>query len=299
MASNKAKSVTFEASPSSDPQCGLDSATNNFGSGHMAYSGSYGEISQTAYRQLNLNPLAFSTPADIQTRSLSGGPLSNSSVQSDDSFLSQEPLDYTSGPYMPDAVTQTSPSLMQDAQGFYSSLLLPGSINVQSSADFRYQPTSEKDHKLQLQQDTINNSTSCQSKVTQDSEIHSLSNLESANMTQCKNTQVLPVVTEQLQVTNPIGYTSYSDQSTQLIQEQLQHQLSQVQQQLHQLLLLQQQLQQSVDSTITSNINSFTHTVSPAEQQWQEKHLKQEEGANTTLCYFTVKLLLSNTIHHN
>ena len=80
MAANKSKSVAFKTPPSNDLQYSQSSATPEFSS--------YGELSQTMYGQLNINPLASSTPANTPGQPLGWSLLPNSSLGSEDNILS-------------------------------------------------------------------------------------------------------------------------------------------------------------------------------------------------------------------
>ena len=247
MERSKSKSVSFATPPSNDPQSCQSSAAAEFSRGNVTYSDSYGDISQTAYGQINVNPLAFSTPAYTHSHSLSGGLLSNSSVGSQDSIISQEPFDYVSGSYKPDAITQTSPTLWQSIQGFNNSFLLPESTCTKPLADYRYKPASvagnydskQTSVSMHLQQVTSQNSivsqaaNSPQSTQLQDSGIHLQNSLPSNNVTCSVHAETLPVVTEQPQILHQAANTNANLQV-------LQQQLLDVQRQLQHVMLQQQ-----------------------------------------------------------
>ena len=127
MEANKSKSVTFKTPSSNGLHHSQSSATPEFSSGHMAYTGSYGELSQTMYGQLNINPLASSTPANtpgqplglslppnrslrLEDNILSGGTLPEKSVGSMDSKISPEL-------HNPESVSLVSHSLKQQETG--------------------------------------------------------------------------------------------------------------------------------------------------------------------------------------
>lgn len=162
MEANKSKSVTFKT-PSNDLQYSQSSATPELSSGHMAYTGSYGELSQTMYGQLNINPLASSTPANTPGQPLGWSLLPNSSLGSEDNILSggtlsEKSVGSTYSKISPElhnlnSVSLVSPSLKEQETGFNSSILLPESVNTH----FRYQPVSAIDSTLQLHRVTIPN----------------------------------------------------------------------------------------------------------------------------------------------
>ena len=154
MEANKNKSVTFETPSSNDLQYSQSSATPEFSSGHMAYTGSYGELSQTMYGQLNINPLVSSTPANTPGQPLGWSLLPNNSLRSEDNILSGGTfseksvgsIDSKISPELhnPESVSLVSPSLKQQETGFISSMLLPESVITH----FRYQPESSFDNTL-------------------------------------------------------------------------------------------------------------------------------------------------------
>ena len=237
MEANRNKSVTFKTPSSNDLQYIQSSVVPEFSSGHMAYTGSYGELSQT---------LASSTPANTPGQPLGWSLLPNSSLGSEDNILSGGTLSEKSVGsidskislelHNPESFSLASPSLKQQETGFNSSMLLPESVNTH----LRYQPVSSFDNTLQLHQVTIPNLTLSQSNEPQDSGIH---------MTALTDAHTLPFVAEQEHALNQTANTTYNNQSLQLIQTQLQQQLNQVQLQLQKLNFLQQQHSLSQDQT--------------------------------------------------
>lgn len=238
MEANKSKSVTFRTQPSNDLQYSQSSASPEPSSGHTTYTGSYGELSQTIYGQLNTNPLASSTPANTPGQHLGWSLLQNSSLGTEDNILSGGtftenlvgPIDSKILPERPnpESVLLVNSSLKQQETSFNSNLLLPGSV----STNFRYQPVSSIDNTLQLHQVTIPNITLGQSNEPQDSGVH---------VTTFTDAQTLPFVTDQEHVLNQTRDIKYNSRSMQLIQAQLQQQLYQVQLQLQKLNFLQQE----------------------------------------------------------
>ena len=228
------KTVSFKPTPSSDLQYSPNTPTAQISSRYMANTGSYGEP-RTLYGQLSIDPQASSNPADIHTHTLSRGLLSVSFAGSKDSIISKEPYTYDAGFHTPDMRKQVSPSV----KGFQSSMLLPESVCIPSLHDPKYQLISSTCYSSQPEQVTVPNVMLSQSNETRDSVIHLPHSQQLDNIVTYTGQQTLPSIVQQPSVFNQTVNNSCSDTSMQHIQEQLQHQLNQVQLQLQRLMLMQ------------------------------------------------------------